>query len=175
MILEIIIISILGTILHFTYELSNHNKFVALFSAVNESTWEHIKIALSASLFYSVIDLALYGTNPSYFLAKFLSLLVIIVLMPLIFYSYTSITKKSILPVDILSFYIVIIISQIVFYKVLGLENISFFYQYIGIIGTFIIFAFYMRATLLPIKNFIFKDPITKKYGLNGHSNIEHK
>ena len=33
--IEIIIISLIGTFLHFTYELSNHNKFVAIFSAVN--------------------------------------------------------------------------------------------------------------------------------------------
>ncbi len=30
---------ILGTLLHFTYELSNENSIVAVFSAVNESTW----------------------------------------------------------------------------------------------------------------------------------------
>ena len=36
-------ISILGVLLHFTYEWSNDNPAVGLFSAVNESTWEHIK------------------------------------------------------------------------------------------------------------------------------------
>ena len=52
-----IFISIVGTLLHFTYELSNHNKYVALFSAVNESTWEHIKIALTPYFVWSLVDL----------------------------------------------------------------------------------------------------------------------
>ena len=39
-----IICLILGTILHFTYEMSNYNPIVGLFSAVNESVWEHLKL-----------------------------------------------------------------------------------------------------------------------------------
>lgn len=46
-IIGIIFISIIGTLLHFMYEFSGHNKIVSLFAAVNESTWEHIKIALT--------------------------------------------------------------------------------------------------------------------------------
>ena len=35
---------ILGSLLHFTYEWSNENSFVGSFSAINESTWEHLKL-----------------------------------------------------------------------------------------------------------------------------------
>ena len=34
----------LGTLLHFTFEWSGNNPVVGIFSAVNESTWEHLKI-----------------------------------------------------------------------------------------------------------------------------------
>ena len=44
-VIAIIFISVIGTLLHFMYEWSGHNKVVSLFAAVNESTWEHIKIA----------------------------------------------------------------------------------------------------------------------------------
>ena len=43
-IFSVIFIWLLGTILHFTYEWSNKNTIVAAFSAVNESTWEHLKL-----------------------------------------------------------------------------------------------------------------------------------
>lgn len=49
-IVSIIIISIFDTLAHFMYDMSNHNKIIGLFSAVNESTWEHIKIALTPTL-----------------------------------------------------------------------------------------------------------------------------
>jgi hypothetical protein len=37
---------IFGSLLHFTFEFSHYSKLVAYFSAVNESTWEHLKLAL---------------------------------------------------------------------------------------------------------------------------------
>ena len=53
-IVGIIVICIIGTLLHFTYEWSHHKKIVALFSAVNESTWEHIKIAMTPTILWSI-------------------------------------------------------------------------------------------------------------------------
>lgn len=42
-----IFISVLGVLLHFTYEWAGDNAVVGLFSAVNESTWEHLKLLFS--------------------------------------------------------------------------------------------------------------------------------
>ena len=170
---EIIVISILGTLFHFTYDLSNHNKVVALFSAVNESTWEHIKISLSATFLCSIFDGYYLGNNPNYFVAKFVSLLCIVVLMPAIFYGYTRYTKKNIVFVDIGSFYIVIICSQLLFKLFLSISPVSYLWIYLCTLGTFAIFGFYMVVTLLPVQHFIFKDPITNEYGLKGHSDIK--
>ena len=170
MIWEIIIISVVGTLLHFTYDWSKHNKVVALFSAVNESTWEHIKMSLSAIFLCSIVDSLFLGSNPNYFFAKLVSILIIIIVIPLIFYGYKFITKKPILIIDILSFYIAIIISQLAFYHILTTNPLPFIYSYLGTVGTFIVFGLYMVLTLLPLENFIFKDPITSKYGLKGHS-----
>lgn len=169
-IISIIIISIVGTLSHFLYDISNHNIIIGLFAAVNESTWEHIKIALTPTLLWSLIDGYLFGMNPNYFLAKFVSLFIIILLMPLIFYGYQFIYKKQSVFINILSFYIVIICSQLSFYYLLKMNSINFIYSYISCIGIFIIFGGYMIHTLLPAKNFIFKDPITNKYGFKGHS-----
>ena len=170
----IIVISILGTLLHFTYEMSHHNKFVAIFSAVNESTWEHIKICLTATLVWSLYDGYVYGSNPNYFIAKGLSLLTIILLMPILFYTYTAFTKKAILIVDIISFYIVVICSQLVFRYFIQMEPLPFIYTYLSVILLVIEFASYMFLTFQPLKNFIFKDPISNKYGLKGHTERHH-
>ena len=174
MLSAIIIISIVGTFLHFLYEISNHNKFIAIIAAVNESTWEHIKIALTPTLLWGLYDGYIYLENPNYFIAKSLSLLTIIILIPLIFYTYKSFTKKALLPLDILTFYITIISSQFVFNYIINLNQFGYFYRYLGIITLFIIFACYMILTLQPLKNFIFKDPISNKYGKEGHTEFEH-
>lgn len=173
-IIGIIFIALIGTLLHFTYELSNHNKVVALFSAVNESTWEHIKIALTPTFIWTLYDGAVYGINNNYFIAKTASLLVIIFLIPILFYTYKIFTKKSKLPIDIIIFYITIITSSLVFKYILNLKDLPYYITYISLVLMFITFGLYMTLTLLPIKNFLFKDPITNKYGLKGHSHHHH-
>lgn len=170
----VIIISFLGTLAHFMYEISGHNKFIALFAAVNESTWEHIKIALTPSLLWGLYDGFVYGMSPNYFPAKALSLLAIIIIIPTIFYSYRAILKKSVLWIDISLFYIAIICSQFVFYYLINLPPMEFIFEYLGTVGLFIIFGSYMVLTLQPFENFIFEDPISKKYGKEGHSKHKH-
>ncbi len=169
-ILSIIIISMIGTIAHFTYDISNHNKIIGLFSAVNESTWEHIKIALTPTFLWSLVDGFIYGNNPNYFLAKFISLIIIIILMPTLFYGYKNILKKNFFILDIIIFYIVIIVSQLLFNNIIKITPISFILKYISCIGIFIIFGGYMIHTLIPPKSIIFKDPISNKYGFKGHT-----
>lgn len=173
--ISIIIICLVGTFLHFLYEISNHNKYVALFAAVNESTWEHIKMGLTPMLLYSLYDGYIYGMLDNYFIAKSMSLLAVIIIIPLIFYTYKKFTKKAILIIDIITFYVAIISGQLIFYYIINLNLNGFIYSYLGAILLFLIFGFYMIATLLPLKNFIFKDPISKKYGIEGHMDIKHK
>lgn len=168
--ISFLVISIVGTLLHFVYEWSNHNKIVSLFAAVNESTWEHIKIALTPMFLWGLYDGYVYGFSPNYFLAKSISLLAVIIIIPLLFYGYKLITKKSILIIDIIIFYIAIASSIGIFYYLIKNLNCTFIYSYIGAILLFIIFGFYLLLTIMPIKNELFLDPITKKYGIKGHS-----
>ena len=118
MLKSIIIISIVGTISHFLYDLSGHNKIIGLFTAVNESTWEHIKIALTPTILYGLYDGYIFGGNLNYFPAKLCSLLVITIVIPLIFYSTKIIFNKDITLINISSFYIAIILFYHQFYLV---------------------------------------------------------
>ena len=173
--LGIITISVIGTLAHFLYDLSGHSKIIGLFAAVNESTWEHIKIALTPTILWSLLDGAFYGSNANYFLAKITSLLAIVFFIPLVFYTYRHFVKHSILAVDIMMFYLAIILSQFIFYTIINLPPQGFTIQYLSIIATFIFFGAYMTLTLAPIKNIIFKDPITGKYGFRAHNHFSPK
>ena len=170
MLIGIIIICIVGTLLHFLYEWSHENKVVAIFAAVNESTWEHIKIGMTPTILWSL----LYINKPSYIVALSLSLLTIILVIPLLFYTYTLFTKKAILVIDIISFIITIITSQVVFNYFINMD-IKNIYTYLCIILLIIELLCYFTFTYYPFKNFIFKDPITDKYGVEGHPCEHHK
>ena len=142
---------------------------MGLFAAVNESTWEHIKIALTPTLAWSLVDGLVCGNNPNYFLAKTVSLLVVIVLIPLLFYGHKFIAQKDYALFDIVMFYLVVIASQLTFFGLLQIAPVVFFVRYLACVTLFLIFGCYLLLTLLPIKNFIFKDPVTDKYGYMAH------
>ena len=52
---------LLGTLLHFTYDLSGNSDFVAILSAVNESTWEHLKLIFFPMIVFMLIEFFIYG------------------------------------------------------------------------------------------------------------------
>lgn len=165
----IVIISLIGAFLHFLYEISGHNKAVAVFAAVNESTWEHIKIGMTATIIWSLYDGFVYGIDSNYLIGKSMCLLTIIILIPMLFYTYTLFTKKAILIVDIICFCITIYCSQWMFYHYLSIPQLPFIYTYFGTMLLFFEISAYLTLTYLPFKNFFFEDPITHKYGLEGH------
>lgn len=169
-IISILFISVFGTICHFLYDFFNHNKYVGLICAVNESTWEHMKICLTPTFIWSLVDGYIYGMETNYFLAKFISLFSIVFVMPILFYGYKFLFKKSSVFYNISSFYVVIILSQYLFFWLIKYNEINYLCRYLSFLGIVIIFVCYMVFTLLPIRSFLFKDPITNKYGFNGHS-----
>lgn len=170
MIISIVFISVFGTAAHFMYDFFNHNKFVGLFCAVNESTWEHIKIALTPTIIWGLVDGYIYGGNPNYFLAKFISLASIIFVMPLLFYGYKLFFKKNNVLYNCSIFYVVVIISQYLFDFLINYDAINYLGRYLSFLGIVIIFICYLVFTLMPLNNFLFRDPITNKFGFCAHS-----
>jgi len=159
-------IIIIGSLLHFTYEWSGNSKFVALFSPVNESVWEHLKLGYFSLLFYIPIEYKFLKTKTnSFFLGKFLGILSMELTILIIYYSYNFIFNKSSLIVDILSFIIGAILCQLISIKVLK-TNINKKANILGLIG-FILFGFILSFfTFFPPKLPLFMDNNTKKYGI---------
>lgn len=63
-ILRFLFLSIAGTLLHFTYGWSGNNPIVGIFSATNESTWEHLKLLFFPMFFLTIWDLLKDKASP---------------------------------------------------------------------------------------------------------------
>ena len=90
-------ISVLGVLLHFTYEWSGDNPIVALFSAVNESTWEHLKLLFFPMLLLTIIELLFTEKRqlPSnYLFARTTGILSGMAFIVLAFYTLTGVFAK---------------------------------------------------------------------------------
>ena len=51
----------LGTFLHFLFDLTGENAVSALFSAVNESIWEHLKLIYYPMLLFALWEYFVWG------------------------------------------------------------------------------------------------------------------
>ncbi len=79
---------VLGSLLHFTYERSNNNTIVGLFSAVNESVWEHLKLVFYPMLFASCLRLFLLKSNKNYLESTAIGIITSMGLIIILFYTY---------------------------------------------------------------------------------------
>lgn len=119
-----IFVSIFGTLSHFFYGWSGNNKLVGIFFTANESTWEHLKLAIFPTLIYFFFGLT-FIKSPNYLFSFFIVLLIPMILIPFIFYTYTAFTKSPILIIDILSYFISIFVAFLICYKILCFKPLS--------------------------------------------------
>ena len=87
--------SLLGTLLHFVYEWTGESIFAAPFSAVNESTWEHMKLLFFPMLVFSLVQSRFFREYNNFWCIKLRSALLGITLIPIIFYTYNGVIGKS--------------------------------------------------------------------------------
>lgn len=164
-------IILLGSMLHFTFELSGYNPVVGAFAAVNESVWEHLKLGFWPAILWAIIEYwQIKKETNNFFLAKTVVPYAITVIIPLIFYSYTSVTGESIFIIDIMGFIVAVIIGQYLSYRLLlhkqlpsNLEKIALAALLLLSIA-FIVFTFY-TPKLPP-----FQDPISGEYEIIEHT-----
>jgi hypothetical protein len=167
--LEVLIISLiiflLGSLLHFTHGFLPKWKFVDIFSATNESTWEHVKILIVGSIITTFIYGLIFRSNWSILLTSIVGVITSSLLMITIFYSYSTILKKNILIIDILLFYICSFVYAYIMlmYRDFNIDSVYL----IGVLIFVWILIFYIinKLTFSPPRNFLFKCPVSKRYG----------
>lgn len=154
-----------GSLLHFTHDWIKKGILLHIFSALNESTWEHMKLLVAPTILIGILQyIFLKESYTNLFNSIFILLLVEVTSIPLLFEPLRLLLKKVPFSVTILIFILSILfglLTQSYFLK----ENIYLFPEEIalllslGIVGIFAIFSYY------PPKIFLFKDPITGRYG----------
>ena len=50
-----------GTLLHFVYEWTGGNRVIAVLSAVNESTWEHMKLLFVPFFLFTMVQFIVFA------------------------------------------------------------------------------------------------------------------
>lgn len=162
-------IVIIGTLLHFCFEWSGSYAPFALFCAVNESVWEHLKLGFWPGLLFAILEYAFWGNNVKNFLAaKALSLYILPIVIVVLFYSYTAILSTHILIIDISIFVIAVLIAQVISFRmIISRRNYSALSRTALVMLAVLTLAFSL-FTYFPPKLELFLDPRTGKAGIPG-------
>ena len=164
-IISIIFSSVVGILLHFLYEWSNKNCVVSLFSAVNESTWEHLKILFFPMLITTIIGYFYYRDIDNYLCSNFKGILLAMLFIVVFFYTYTGVFGISSTFINILSFIVSIILGELYAYRdILKNECCN---KVIPVILLVFLISIFIIFTFKPPRIGLFLDPVTKTYGIN--------
>lgn len=160
--------AVLGTAAHFVYEWSGGSLWVGAFCAVNESTWEHMKLLFFPVLLFTVAEVAASrerdGGLPA---ARAVSVTVGLALIPALYYTYTGILGFRMLWADLLIFYL----SDAAVFRLdarirrrrrlWGLGP-----QLAGLLWLWVLAFAFVWWTFQPPHIGLFFDPVTGQYGI---------
>lgn len=154
-----------GNLLHFVYDWTGQSVAAGLFSAVNESTWEHMKLLAVPWILFSLVEYIAVRSG-GIAAPRAAGLLVGLAAIPLLFYGYQGIVGRDSMIVDILIFQVAVLLGFWVSWTLQRRRQLSGagwtvlgLLMLLGVWALFLLFTF--RAPDLPL----FIDPLT---GLRG-------
>lgn len=159
---------IFGNLLHFVYDWSGQNSVVAAFAAVNESTWEHMKLLAMPWVIWSLVEVvALRSSRQSVLMARALGLLAGLVTIPTVYYTYTGALGVSSMIVDVVLFQAAVLLGALVSWRVLAKNKLTGpIWGAVGLLLLLGVAALFVWWTYAPPVLPIFIDPTNGTVGL---------
>ena len=158
----------LGSLLHFVYQWSGENQVAAAFSAVNESTWEHMKLLFWPMLLWAGAERAvLGGYSRGFWPAKALGTLLGLALIPALYYTYTGALDVSVMWVDIAIFFVAAAAAFLAETRMLARDwRCRGGTRASALVLLLLLSAAFVLCTFVPPRFPLFRDPVTGFYGL---------
>ena len=155
-----------GTILHFLYDWLGESPWVAAFSGVNESTWEHMKLLFWPMFIYAIVQSFFHGDIEGFWCIKLRGILSGLVLIPVLFYTYNGAIAKSPDWLNIAIFFISAAVAYIIETRLFNSNKVRCRAPRAAFITLCIIAALFVIFTFFTPTLGIFRDPLTNSYGI---------
>lgn len=161
-------VAALGTLLHFTYDWSGGWKVAAAFSAVNESTWEHMKLLFFPLFLLSMGQVFFLGRDyPNFLAARAAGTLLGLLLIPVLFYTYTGILGTHLWWADIAVFLLADLGAFCLEFRLLREGRLSGLWQQAAGLAVLWALAFcFVWCTYRPVPLALWRDPVTGAFGI---------
>ena len=157
-----------GTILHFLYDWSGESPWVAPFSGINESTWEHMKLFFIPLFLFSVVQACTIGKSyPNILAVRTISALTGLALIPVLYYTYTGIGGQSVSWLNIAIFYVAVLAAFLLDFRLLRKGRFSSpWQQLLGLVVLWALLFLFVWCTFRPIHLPLWQDPVTGQFGI---------
>lgn len=155
-----------GTLLHFLYDWLGEAAWIAPFSGVNESTWEHMKLLFWPMLLFAIVQSFLFRDRTDFWCVKLRGILLGLALIPIIFYTYNGVIGKSPDWLNITIFFVAAAISYIYETRLFNAEKLRCASPWAAIAALAVIALLFVVFTFRTPELGIFRDPLTGEYGI---------
>ena len=155
-----------GTLLHFLYDWLGQAVWIAPFSGVNESTWEHMKLLFWPMLLFAIVQSFFFQSRADFWCVKLRGILLGLLLIPTIFYTYNGAIGKSPDWLNIAIFFISAAISYLYETRIFHNQKTSCKHPKIACSVLLVIALLFVVFTFRTPSIGLFRDPLTGMYGI---------
>ena len=157
-----------GTLLHFLYDWLGEAIWIAPLSGVNESTWEHMKLLFWTMLIFAVVQSFFFRDREDFWCVKLRGILLGLVLIPVLFYTYNGVIGRSPDWLNIAIFFISAAIAYTYETQQFRKDTIACKNPRLAMALLCAIAILFVVFTFATPEIDIFKDPLTGTYGVAG-------
>ena len=158
-----------GTILHFLYDWAGASILVAPFSAINESIWEHMKLLFWPLFLFALVQRLFFNDQANYWCVKLAEILLGLILIPVLFYTYNGVFGKSPDWINIAFFYIIAALVYLFEWWAFLQNWPPCKYPRLAFAAICLIGVLFVVFTFMPPQIPLFKDPVTGSNGMKGY------
>ena len=159
------LVTFCGTILHFLYDWTDGNFLVAPFSGINESTWEHMKLLFWPLFLFALVQRLFFIDHQNYWCVKLSEILLGLVLIPVLFYTYNGVFGISPDWINIAIFYISALLVFLFEWWAFKQDQLQCKQPWLAFAATCLIGVLFAVFTFAPPLIPLFQDPLTGIYG----------
>ena len=155
-----------GTILHFLYDWLDNAAWIAPFSGINESTWEHMKLLFWPMFVFAIAQSFYFSDRSDFWCVKLRGILLGLILIPVLFYTYNGVIGKSPDWINIAIFFVSAAVAYLYESHLFAIGSLPCGSPTIPIVSLCALALLFILFTFFTPKIGIFKDPLTGTYGI---------